>query len=142
LIDREITRTASYTLVKTRRAVAEELAQLIHEKDKPGNDVLLISAGAPSFGSCLISDEVLVQPQMLEFMTFPQPKHLKRVLLHRWTNRDVYELAPELRCLVAPIRHPSEGGVTIVSPRPTSEAVRREPCFCGQDRAFRNCHGA
>ena len=68
-------------------------------KDKPGNDLLLIPAGAPSFGSCLISDEYQVAPQMLEFMTFPRPMHLKRVLLHRWTNRDVYELAPQLRCV-------------------------------------------
>lgn len=131
----------SHSLFKPRRDVERELATLINEKDKPGNDVLLISAGAPSFGSCLISDEHLVAPQMLEFMTFPRPKHLKHVLLHRWTNRDVYELTPQLRCVCPPVRHPSEGGVCMVTPRPISEDTWRSRCACGKDTPFRECHG-
>lgn len=57
---------ASYTTATTVKDTEEELVRVVAAHDRAGNDLLLLSAGAPSAsGLCPLADEVAVEPQLL-----------------------------------------------------------------------------
>lgn len=133
---------ASYT---TRTTVAESekrLATLIREKDHAANNVLLISVGAPVHGLSIIADEVVVGPDLLDYMEFPAPRYLERILLHRWSHGDVYELFPTLACLAQPVIDLTEGGVVLVPARDIPDQIWDRACPCANGQQFATCHGA
>lgn len=132
---------AALTLVVKARDTERELQRLTDAHDRPGNDVLVISAGAPgrSDGFALVADEIAVEPWMMRTVVMPQPKHIKRILLHRWSHGDVYELFPDYRELSAPLV--TGGGPLIVPVGEVPEAVWSLPCPCGQGESFETCHG-
>lgn len=133
---------ASYTTTTTARDTEQELARIVAAHDREGNDILLLSAGSPAAsGLCLLADEIAVEPQLLECMTFPAPRHLKRIILHRWAFGDVYELSPTLRCLAMPTVSLSEGGVIVVTARGVVADAWSESCPCGSGQPFASCHG-
>lgn len=134
---------ASYTTTTTVNNTEVELARLVASHDREGNDILLLSAGAPGpSGLCLLADEIAVEPQLLEYMRLPSPRYLKRILLHRWTFGDVYELFPSLRCLATPLVSLTEGGVLVLPTRPVVDEAWTEACPCNSGQPFGACHGA
>jgi len=74
---------------------SEEWAKLqktIERKDKPDNDRLLISAGAPdTMGRCFVGEEVLAR-FMLEHAESMSATHLSSVILHFWSTGQAVEL--------------------------------------------------
>jgi hypothetical protein len=132
----------SYTTLTRVLDTEQLLTKLVNDHDVPGNDVLLLSAGAPGIsGLCLLGDEIAVEPSLLEYMQLPAPSHLKRVILHRWAFGDVYELFPRLRCIAASLVSLAEGGVIAIPARDFISDVWVAHCPCGSRRAFAKCHG-
>jgi len=72
-----------------------KLRAAVKRKDKPANNILVISVGAPDkFGRCFASEEVLAD-FMLEFPETLQVEHLSSVILHFWNTGRVVELLGE-----------------------------------------------
>jgi len=134
---------AAAVMVKLHaRDIETQLNQIVADHDRPANDVLLISAGAPGrSGLCLISDEVALEESMLGKLALPQPDHLTRVLLHRWSFGDVHELYPSQRQLVQPRVAAVGGPYTVPLPQLPRDVWDAE-CPCGAQRSFAGCHGA
>jgi hypothetical protein len=132
---------ASLTVVVRARDTEAELARLTAEHDTPTNHVLLISAGAPgrSDGFALVGDEIAVEPWILKTVAMPKPRHLKRILLHRWSHGDVYELFPRYKEL-APSRI-NGGGPLVVPVSKAPSWLSSSDCPCGTGAPFANCHG-
>jgi hypothetical protein len=133
---------AALTVVIRSSDTEAELARLTNEHDVAGNDLLLISAGAPCGpnGFPLICDEIAVEPEILSTIRLPTPKNLKRILLHRWSFGDVYELFPFRKNLVE-----SEivcGGPCVVPVGKVPALIINAKCPCGNGKFFRDCHGA
>jgi hypothetical protein len=92
---------------QSEHGLADEWSRLhekIARKDRQGNDVLLISAGAPdSLGQSHLAEEVLANWMLSD----PQPTeavHLKAVFLHFWSSGAAYSLLGERpKALWAPI---------------------------------------
>jgi hypothetical protein len=123
------------------RDIEKQLNQIVADHDRPANDLLLISAGAPGrSGLCLISDEVALEGSMLGKLALPQPDHVKRVLLHRWSFGDVHELYPSQRQLVQPRVVAVGGPYTVPLPQLPRDVWDAE-CPCGAQRSFADCHG-
>lgn len=133
---------ASMTVTVRVRDTEQELARLVDQHDVDVNDILLVSAGAPSRadGFGLVSEEVAVEPWIARTMTFPRPRHLKRILLHRWSFGDVYEIYPEYRVLVDPAIS-SQGGPEVIPVGRPPEWAWLVECPCGSGAQFRDCHG-
>lgn len=88
----------AYQSVHLAHAEWEKLRTAIHRKDRPGNNVLLISAGAPDrLGNQYPAEEILAG----FLLDHPEPivaDHLSDVLLHFWsTGRAVNILGPAPR---------------------------------------------
>ena len=133
----------SYTTLTRVNDTERILATLVSDHDRAGNDILLLSAGAPGIsGLSLVADEIAVEPNLIEYMQLPSPRHLKRVILHRWNFGDVYELFPTLRCIASPLVSLAEGGVVILPTRDTIPDAWTSTCPCGSGQVFARCHGA
>lgn len=132
---------ASMTVVIRARDTEEELARLTTEHDNVGNDILLISAGAPGGpdGFPLVGDEIAVEPWIARTLSLPRPKHVKRILLHRWSYGDVYELFPSYTTLSA--SEVKSGGPHVVPVGGAPEWVWDASCPCASGKVFRECHG-
>ena len=104
--------------------------------------MLLISAGAPGWpeGFALIGDEIAVEPWIARTMNFPRPQHLKRILLHRCSFGDVYELYPAYRTLSEP-DHVAEGGPHVIPVGLAPAWITTASCPCMSGKAFSECHG-
>ena len=144
----EISRThglelaACLTVTVHSRDIETELKRIVADHDQRENDILLISAGAPSrSGLCLIGDEIAVEEHILGKIALPQPDHLKRILLHRWSFGDVYEIYPSQRKIVN-ARVEETGGPYIVPVTRIPAVVWNSECPCGSQSAFGACHGA
>ena len=132
---------ASLTIISGAAQTETELARLTTKHDVSGNDILVISAGAPAGfdGFPLISEEVAVEPAIMQTLNLPQPKYLKRILLHRWSFGDLYELFPNYSPIVE-----SEidcGGPCVVPVGTSPEWGWNSECPCGSGVVFRQCHG-
>ncbi|MET8069939.1 hypothetical protein ABZU86_09790 [Streptomyces sp. NPDC005271] len=68
------------------------LRKVVKRKDKPANNRLLISAGAPdSIGRCFVAEEVLAH-FMLDHPERISANHLSSVILHFWSTGQAFEL--------------------------------------------------
>lgn len=76
----------AYQSVHPVHAEWEKLRAAIRRKDRPGNDVLLVSIGAPDrFGQQYLAEEVLAE----FLLDHPEPvesDHLSSVILHFWSS--------------------------------------------------------
>lgn len=132
---------ASITISTWSRDIEAELKRIVKDHDEVENDVLVISAGAPDrTGLCLIADEVAVEEHILRRIALPQPDHLKRILLHRWTFGDVYELYPSYR-LISSARVQDRGGPFTVPTTAIGDDLWNDGCPCGGPASFASCHG-
>ena len=69
-----------------------KLRMAIGRKDKPTNDILVISAGAPDkLGRCFVSEEVLAE-FLLDHPERITAEHLSSVVLHFWSTGRAVEL--------------------------------------------------
>lgn len=131
---------ACVTIATLSRDIETELKRIVQVHDEASNEVLVISAGAPDrSGLCLIADEVALEEHMLRRIALPQPDHLKRVLLHRWSFGDVFELFPTYRLLAEPRSRDNGGPFTVPVVRIADETWTG-PCPCGTG-TFVSCHG-
>ena len=132
---------ASLTLTIRARDTEAELARITTDHDSHCNDILLISAGAPggSDGFPLIGDEIAVESWIAKTLFLPRPGHLKRILLHRWSYGDVYELFPNYTTLSAS-EIPS-GGPHVVPVGRVPDWAWDAECPCASGGRFRECHG-
>jgi hypothetical protein len=132
---------ASLTLINGARDTEAELMRIIREHDIPGNGTLVISSGAPAGvdGFALISEEIAVEPARVQTLNLSKPKYLKRILLHRWSFGDVYELFPEYINIVKSTMDCS-GPCVVPVGKPPDWAWNIE-CPCGNGKIFRQCHG-
>ena len=77
----------------------EKLQERVRRKDKPSNEYLVISAGAPDrMGRCFLAEEVLAQ-FLIDHPAPLRAEHLKAVILHFWSTGAAYEIlegAPRL----------------------------------------------
>jgi hypothetical protein len=91
----------------TTHSATQEWADLwtrVGHKDKPGNDWLLLSAGAPdNRGVVYPSEEALASFLLNNPVTVPSFEHLKRVTLHFWSSGKAVDLWPERRELFGPL---------------------------------------
>jgi hypothetical protein len=78
------------------------LQELISRKDRPGNDVLLISAGAPDrLGQVFLAEEALAN----FLVAHPQPivtNYLQRVVLHIWGTGAAFDLIGDVPSVLWP----------------------------------------
>ena len=132
---------ASLTIIDRAADTEAELDRLTREHDVLDNDILVISSGAPAglSGFPLIAEEIAVEPSILQTLNLPEPKHLKRILLHRWSFGDVYQLFPEFVTIVGPKTDCTGPCVVPVAKAP--EWVWEIECPCGKGKIFRECHG-
>ena len=98
------------------------------------------SVAAWLYGFALIADEIAVEPWILKTVVMPQPKHIRRILLHRWSHGDLYELFPIYRELSPP--QVTGGGPLVVPVGQAPEHTWSIDCPCGRGVTFRECHGA
>jgi hypothetical protein len=133
---------AALTLVVRARDTESELQRITAIHDRPGNDVLLISAGAPgrTDGFALVADEIAVEPWILNTVTLPRPTHIKRILMHRWSHGDVHELFPSYQELSPSLI--TGGGPLVIPVGQPPESTWSMPCPCGRSESFKSCHGA
>jgi hypothetical protein len=95
----------SYSTFITLRDAWWIVQKLVDDHDKPGVDILLISAGAPDgTGTIFPAEEALA-----EFLTqhgrglSRPPEHIKSILLHSWTTASATCLYPEFRPIFGPL---------------------------------------
>jgi hypothetical protein len=90
-----LTGTSLAFAFQTDHIVTDEWAKLrkaVARKDKPFNNVLVISAGAPDrFGRCFLAEEVLAE-FLLEHPEQLKCQHLSSVMLHFWSTGRTFEL--------------------------------------------------
>ena len=132
---------ASLTVISRAVDTETELSRVTREHDITGNDILVLSSGAPAGpnGFALISEEIAVEPAIMQTLNLPKPKYLKQILLHRWSFGDVYRLFPEYVCLVESKIDCSGPCVVPVGKAP--EWVWNTECPCRSGKIFRECHG-
>ncbi len=73
------------------------LANRVHEKDVPGNEVVLVSCGAPVVNGLSFPSDDLAADALEATATengISETKHVKAVYLHRWGSQDVFRLTP------------------------------------------------
>jgi hypothetical protein len=75
----------------------------------------------------------------MQTISMPVPKYLKRVLLHRWSFGDVYELFPQYTRVVE--SEILSGGPSVVPVAQVPEWAWIANCPCGSGKPFRVCHG-
>jgi hypothetical protein len=76
----------AYQSVHLAHAEWAKLRAAVHRKDRPGNNVLLISAGAPDrFGNQYPAEEVLAS-FLLDHPESIESDHLSAVILHFWSS--------------------------------------------------------
>jgi hypothetical protein len=96
----------AYQSEHSAHAEWEKLRAAIHRKDRPGNNTLLISVGAPDkFGRQYPAEEVLAG-FLLDYPQSIRSDHLSAVILHFWSSgRAVNILGDEPQELWRPIYH-------------------------------------
>lgn len=90
----------------THRASHEwaTLAERVLKKDRPGSDLLLISAGAPDNRGMTYPSEDAVAEFLIDHV-FPLPKlqHLKKVTIHLWGSGRAVDIFPEVANVYGPL---------------------------------------
>lgn len=85
----------AYQSVHSAHAEWEKLRAAIHKKDHPGNEVLLISVGAPDrFGYQYPAEEVLAG-FLLDHPESVESDHLSAVILHFWSTGQAVNILGE-----------------------------------------------
>lgn len=95
----------AYTTLITADEAWHELQRLVDAHDRPGVDVLLVTAGGPdSAGNVFPAEEVLVS-FLLEHPTglAVAPKNIKSVVLHSWGTGQAATLHPSVERLFGPV---------------------------------------
>lgn len=82
----------AYTTVHTAASVNSTIQRLVREHDKKGVDTLLITSGAPDRSGAMYPLEQVISDFYLQHPTALQTDHISRVILHRWTTGDAYDL--------------------------------------------------
>jgi len=139
--------TLGYSTMHTETSVRERIRQGVARKDKPNNHLLLITAGGPdNRGEAhpaeeaiagLITEDVEAIGLTTEF--------LEKVILHRWSVGDAWELFPEPKMIVEP------GSRRVAGARPPTYTYpalphtgqrmeRNHPCLCGSGKKAKYCH--
>jgi hypothetical protein len=127
-------------------SILECLTAAVEEKDRPANQVLLITAGGADRAGMLHLGEDLMADLLLSALVapLPMPKHLERVVLHRWGFGDAWELYPRLLRIAAPITSAPTLNADLDYPRlePLSlfRMGRNDPCRCGSGKKAKFCH--
>ncbi len=94
----------AYTTSHRVTAETSRLVDEIAQKDRPGNDWLLISAGAPdNLGMTYPAEEALAAFIVDYSGLNITPLHLQRVTLHFWSVGRAVDLWPEQRELFGPL---------------------------------------
>ena len=131
----------AYTTTHTQPDVRNQLADVVKRKDVPGNDWLLISAGAPDNAGNIHPAEETIASLIIDGQIPLECGHLTRVALHRWRTGDAWEIYPTLRQLARPADDPVTSGVPALV-RPSGLVVDRNAmCPCLSGRKFKVCHG-
>lgn len=75
-----------------------QFTDIVKAKDKPENELVVVVAGSPTWNSGLArpADSLLAATVIARAGSdaIPATEHLRRVWLHSWTERAVYELIP------------------------------------------------
>ena len=132
--------TSIYELSDVRRS----LADLVARKDEPSNDVLLLTAGGPNPQGLTFPGEEFVAGLLFEHgAALNAPRHLGRMILHRWGSGDAWELFPQEREIATRARPSLPDGLTYAMPAVPAELApgRNDPCPCGSGNTFKRCHG-
>jgi hypothetical protein len=95
----------AYTTLLTANQVWAELQRIIDKHDKPGVELLLVTAGAPNQHGMVypseeaIADFLVNNPAALA----TQPTHIAQVVLHSWATGRATLIYPETRPLFGPL---------------------------------------
>jgi hypothetical protein len=80
------------------------ISAMIDKKDRPENDWLLISVGAPDkLGYIYPAEEPLAEFVLQHGVVDVSPRHLERVIMHFWSTGRAVELWPQRRELFGPL---------------------------------------
>ncbi len=94
----------AYTTSHQSATEWESLWQRVIQKDKPGNDWLLISVGAPdNRGTTFPSEEALADFLLNNPAPLASPVNLRRVTMHFWSSGRAVDLWPERRDVFGPL---------------------------------------
>ena len=105
----------------------DRLHQRISDKDRAGNDWLLISVGAPDpHGMTYPSEDALADMLLLHLRPMQAPSHLKRVTVHRWSTGFALDLWPEVRPLFGPL-YAGPAPALMPKPAPAAAAIQTRP---------------
>ena len=95
----------AYTTVITASGAWAEVQRLVTSHDRPGVDLLLISAGAPDrHGNVYPAEEALAAFLLNNPVGLTQaPVHIKQVVLHSWSSGWAALLHPDMAKMFGPL---------------------------------------
>lgn len=105
----------------------EKLRDVVRRKDKPSNDILVISAGAPDrMGRCFTTEEVLAG-FLIDNPAELRAEHLSAVILHFWSTGRAFDLLGDAPRELWPASYsgvvPSHQPIAVAGPPPDDTAV-------------------
>jgi len=142
------------SLAITTRHTADSIVTFVREivakKDRPENQILLITAGGADRDGYLHPSEEGFADLLIRSLDGPLANlnNLEQVILHRWWEGDAWELYPSLVRICNPMTGISLFGesnrqVELSYPPVTTTLFRmgrNDPCLCGSGRKAKFCH--
>jgi hypothetical protein len=112
----------AYQSSHTASITWSRLQQAIAKKDRPGNDNLLISVGAPDRNGMTYATEELLANFIMEHPRPVETRHLKNVILHFWSTGVAISLTNGCQPMWSPIYTGIQSGSLPFVPSPGQTA--------------------
>lgn len=95
----------AYTTLVTAEAAWAEVQRLVDDHDKPGVDLLLVTAGGPDANGDMFPGEEAVAEFLVKHPTALRqaPNHIKKIILHSWGTGRATMLYPNFSPLFGPL---------------------------------------
>ncbi len=95
----------AYTTLLTAEEAWSEVQRLVDSHDKPGVDLLLVTAGGPDANGNVFPAEEAVANFIVEhpIELSHQPEHIQRVILHSWGTGRATALYPDMQLIFGPL---------------------------------------
>jgi hypothetical protein len=123
-----------YTTLLTAEDAWSEVQRLVDSHDKPGVDLLLLTAGGPDANGNVFPAEEALSSFVVEYpigLSRP-PKHIKAVILHSWGTGRATGLYPDIQPLFGPLYQSMTPVHHTFAAQPTGPETDVEP---GEDSA-------
>lgn len=118
----------AFTTMLTLDAAWQEVQRLVDSHDKPGVDLLLITAGGPDQRGNMFP----VEEALFDFLTTHpvglahEPTHIQRIVLHSWGTGCAHQISPTVTRLFGPLYQslvPLHHPLSVGEPKTSAQAT-------------------